>query len=104
MPSDPPLTAFALNCTLKSSKAEEKSSTDKLIADMFAGMAPLSDLGFTIPANAGACWVGEAMGSTDYADLKSVPKPVQQTRHTLATNTAHLARPLKRSRYPGLAP
>ena len=40
MPSDPPLTAFALNCTLKSSKAEEKSSTDKLIADMLAAMKP----------------------------------------------------------------
>ena len=40
MPSATPLTAFALNCTLKSSKANEKSSTDKLIADMLAALKP----------------------------------------------------------------
>ena len=62
----------------------------------------LNDVGFTIPAGAGAYWVGEAMGSTNYVDLKSVPKPVQQTLDMLASNTAHLARLLKRARYPGV--
>jgi multimeric flavodoxin WrbA len=207
MPTDPPLTAFALNCTLKSSKAKENSSTDKLVADMLTAMAPhgitgevvraadhdilpgvssdegegdawpalrkrllaadifilatpiwlgqpssiakrvlerldafldetddkgrmpsfgkvavvavvgnedgahhchaatfqaLNDLGFTIPAVAGAYWVGEAMGSTNYVDLESIPKPVQETLDMLASNTAHLARLLKRARYPGV--
>jgi multimeric flavodoxin WrbA len=202
-----PLTAFALNCTLKSSNAAEKSSTDKLIADMLEAMKPhgitgevvraadhdirpgvtsdegegdawpalrkrllaadililgtpvwlgqpssiakrvlerldafldetddrsrmpsfgkvavvavvgnedgahhchaatfqaLNDVGFTIPAGAGAYWVGEAMGSTNYVDLKSVPEPVQQTLDMLASNTAHLARLLKRQSYPGI--
>ena len=209
MPTDPPLKAFALNCTLKSSKAKEQSSTDKLIADMLAAMKPhgitgevvraadhdilpgvtsdegegdawpalrqrllaadifvlgtpvwlgqpssiakrvlerldafldetddkgrmpsfgkvavvavvgnedgahhchaatfqaLNDLGFTLPAGAGAYWVGEAMGSVNYIDLKSVPEPVQQTLDMLASNTAHLARLLKRAGYPGVKP
>lgn len=34
------LTAFALNCTLKTSKTEEKSSTDKLLADLMAALKP----------------------------------------------------------------
>ena len=34
------LTAFALNCTLKSSKAGEPSSTDKLVADLFDALRP----------------------------------------------------------------
>ena len=42
------------------------------------------------------------MGSTNYVDLKSIPKPVQQTLDKLASNTAHLARLLKRERYPGV--
>ena len=62
----------------------------------------LNDVGFTIPAGAGAYWVGEAMGSTNYVDLRSIPKPVQQTLDMLASNAAHLARLLKRERYPGV--
>ena len=176
------LSAFALNCTLKASSADEPSSTDKLLADMLAAMEPygvegeivrvadhnikpgvrsdegpgddwpdlrkrilaadifilgmpiwlgqpssiakrvlermdafleetddakrmpaagkvavvavvgnedgahhchaasfqaLNDVGFTIPANAGAYWVGEAMKSVNYVDLKKVPKEVE---------------------------
>ena len=33
------LTAFALNCSLKSSSDEEESSTDKMIADLLAALA-----------------------------------------------------------------
>lgn len=200
-----PLTAFALNCSLKSSASSERSSTDRLIADLFdalnahgvagtveraadrnikpgvtsdegsgdewpaireqilaadifilgtpiwlgqpssiakrvvermdaflsetdgAGRMPpsgkvaivavvgnedgahhchaamfqaLNDVGFTIPANAGVYWVGEAMQAVDYVDLEAIPDPVQQTIATAASNAAHLARCLKRNAYP----
>jgi multimeric flavodoxin WrbA len=62
----------------------------------------LNDVGFTIPANAGAYWVGEAMKSVNYVDLEEVPKEVDATLEMLASNTAHLARMLKKANYPGL--
>ncbi|MBP0439327.1 flavodoxin family protein [Tianweitania sediminis] len=62
----------------------------------------LSDVGFTIPANAGAYWVGEAMGSTDYKDLETTPDKVKQTLEMVASNAAHLAALLKTSPYPGV--
>jgi len=204
----PNLTAFAINCSLKSSAASEKSSTDKLIEDMLNAMQPygvsgevvraadfnikpgvlsdegegdqwpelrkrilaadififgtpiwlgqpssiakrvvermdaflsetdsagrmpafgkvavaavvgnedgahhchaamfqaLNDVGFTIPANAGAYWVGEAMADVNYVDLKSMPKVVEETLDMLASNTAHLARQLKSAPYPGVS-
>ena len=204
----PNITAFAINCSLKSSSASEKSSTDKLIEDMLNAMQPygvsgevvraadfnikpgvlsdegegdqwpelrkrilaadifilgtpiwlgqpssiakrvvermdaflsetdsagrmpafgkvavaavvgnedgahhchaamfqaLNDVGFTIPANAGAYWVGEAMGDVNYVDLKSMPKVVEETLDMLASNTAHLARQLKSAPYPGVS-
>jgi multimeric flavodoxin WrbA len=61
----------------------------------------LNDVGFSIPANAGVYWVGEAMGDVDYVDLKSVPDAVQETIDMAAANAAHLARLLKDSNYPG---
>ncbi len=61
----------------------------------------LNDLGFSIPANAVAYWVGEAMGGVDYKDLKLTPVKVQQTINALAANAAHLASVLKRNAYPG---
>ncbi|MET0743857.1 MAG: flavodoxin family protein [Microvirga sp.] len=62
----------------------------------------LNDVGFTIPAGAGTYWVGEAMGSTDYKDLKKpFDKTVQATR-MLAANAVHLAELLARKPYPGL--
>lgn len=61
----------------------------------------LNDVGWTIPA-AGACyWVGEAMGSIDFKDLKDVPDKVEQTAQIVASNAAHLARLLKNAPYPG---
>ncbi|WP_309135262.1 NAD(P)H-dependent oxidoreductase [Cellulomonas sp.] len=60
----------------------------------------LNDVGFTIPAAAVTYWVGEAMGSTDYQDLDETPETVTTTTRTLAANTAHLARLLKRQGYP----
>lgn len=61
----------------------------------------LNDVGFTIPANAVAYWVGEAMGSTNFVDLKKTPEAVQTMISMLARNTAHLAKLLKESQYPG---
>ena len=204
---EPELRAFALNCSLKASDADEKSSTDKMIADLLAALKPygvtgevvraadhdikpgvlsdmgegdawpalrerllaadififgtpiwlgqpgsiakrvmermdaflsetddrgrmpacgkgavvaivgnedgahhchaqcfqaLNDVGFTIPANAGAYWVGEAMHSTNYVDLPKVPDKVKSTLDMLASNAAHLAHALKASGYPGV--
>jgi multimeric flavodoxin WrbA len=62
----------------------------------------LNDVGFTIPANAGCYWVGEAMGSTDYKDLPSIPDKVQQTLDMAASNAAHLAGLLKQDQFPGV--
>ena len=62
----------------------------------------LNDVGWTIPSAAAAYWVGEAMGKTDFKELKQVPQPVQQGIDMLASNAAHLARLLKGEGYPGL--
>ena len=60
----------------------------------------LTDVGFTIPGASPPCWVGEAMGSTDYQDLERTPKKVAETVRTIASNAAHLAQLLKKSPYP----
>ncbi len=61
----------------------------------------LNDVGFTIPANAVAYWVGEAMGSRNFVDLEETPDNVQEMIAMLARNVAHLAGLLKSSEYPG---
>jgi multimeric flavodoxin WrbA len=67
-------------------------------ADLFQA---LNDEGWTIPAASACYWVGEAMQATDLKDLDRVPEKVIQTARMLASNTAHLARMLKASPYPG---
>lgn len=67
-------------------------------AQLFQAM---NDVGWTIPAVAACYWVGEAMGSTDFKDLKSTPEPVTKTAGMVASNAAHLAGLLKDSPYPG---
>ena len=62
----------------------------------------LNDVGFTIPAGAGTYWVGEAMGSVDYKDLKEPYDKTVQTTKMLAINAAHLAKLLKANPYPGM--
>ena len=62
----------------------------------------LNDVGFTIPANAGAYWVGEAMQSRNYVDLPGVPDKVEETLGLLAANACHLSRLLKKEGYPGV--
>jgi multimeric flavodoxin WrbA len=66
-------------------------------AEVYQG---LSDVGFTIPAQAVTYWVGEAMQATDYQDLKRSPEKTAQTTSTLAANAAHLARLLRGHNYP----
>ena len=61
----------------------------------------LGDVGFSIPANGAAYWVGEAMGKQDFKDLPEVPEKVAGTLNTLARNAAHLARLLAENPYPG---
>ncbi len=61
----------------------------------------LNDVGFTIPANAVAYWVGEAMGSTNFVDLEKIPDVVSKTVDMLVRNSVHLASLLKASQYPG---
>jgi multimeric flavodoxin WrbA len=62
----------------------------------------LNDVGFTIAAGAGTYWVGQAMGSTDYKDLKTPYDKTVQTTRMLAANAAHLARLLTSAPYKGL--
>lgn len=61
----------------------------------------LNDVGFTIPANAVAYWVGEAMGSTNLVDLDETPEAVTTMIETLVRNTVHLATLLRANQYPG---
>ncbi len=60
----------------------------------------LSDVGFTVPAQAVTYWVGEAMGAADYQDLDERPEKTAETTRTLAANAAHLARLLRDLAYP----
>ncbi|MGY2063611.1 flavodoxin, partial [Nocardia gipuzkoensis] len=69
----------------------------KVCADVFQG---LNDMGFTIPAQGGTYWTGEAMGSVDYKDLDGVPEAVASTTTAMARNAAHLARALRAAAYP----
>lgn len=62
----------------------------------------LNDVGWTIPANAVCYWVGEAMGSTDFKDLKETPDKVIETANMVAVTASHLARVLKEASYPRL--
>ena len=61
----------------------------------------LNDVGWTIPAIAACYWVGEAMGSTDFKDLKETPEAVTKTAGMVVANAAHLAGLLQSSPYPG---
>ncbi|SER66569.1 flavodoxin family protein [Rhizobium sp. NFR03] len=61
----------------------------------------LNDLGFTLPANAVAYWVGEAMGSTNFSDLEEIPEAVTNAIDMMTRNAAHLAGLLQGNNYPG---
>ncbi len=69
----------------------------KTVADTQQG---LNDVGFTLPAQGATYWVGEAMQTVDYKDLKAVPEKVASATAGAARNAAHLARFLRTSQYP----
>ncbi|WP_229054670.1 flavodoxin family protein [Aeromicrobium sp. Leaf350] len=69
----------------------------KITADLYQG---LGDIGFTIPAQGGTYWNGEAMQGVDYLDLDESPDATMTALRTAAANAAHLARLLKDSAYP----
>jgi predicted CoA-binding protein len=69
----------------------------KVIADMYQG---LNDIGFTIAAQGGTYWNGEAMQTKDYKDLDEVPEPVAKTTTAAARNAAYLAGVLRGEQYP----
>jgi multimeric flavodoxin WrbA len=60
----------------------------------------LNDVGFTIPAQGGTYWNGEAMHSTDYNDLTAPREKVIAATKAAAANAAHLAASLRASGYP----
>ncbi|MGI9156473.1 MAG: flavodoxin family protein [Marmoricola sp.] len=60
----------------------------------------LNDVGFSVAANAGTYWVGEAMQAVDYQDLDPSPEKVASTTKTAAAYAVHLARQLKVAPFP----
>ena len=62
----------------------------------------LNDVGFTVPANAGVYWVGQAMGDVNYVDLPGTPPAGVEMIRMAAANAAHLAQLLSKERYPGV--
>jgi multimeric flavodoxin WrbA len=69
----------------------------KISADLYQS---LDDIGFTVPAQGGVYWNGEAMSGTDYKDLGETPEAVATTTATMAANAAHLAGLLRERPYP----
>lgn len=61
----------------------------------------LNDVGFSLPPNAVAYWVGEAMQGTDFVDLDRVPEKVQSAIDMAVANAVHLAGLLTEQPYGG---
>lgn len=60
----------------------------------------LSDVGFTIPAQGGSYWNGEAMHTVDYLDLPAGSSKTSAAVKSAAANAFHLATLLKADPYP----
>ncbi len=60
----------------------------------------LGDVGFTLPAQSGVYWNGEAMKKTDFRDLAAVPDAVAASAKSAASHAVHLSRLLRSSPYP----
>ncbi len=69
----------------------------KITADLYQG---LNDVGFSIPAQGGTYWNGEAMHTTDYKDLKTPREATISALETAAANAVHLATVLADNAYP----
>jgi multimeric flavodoxin WrbA len=68
-----------------------------ITADLYQALV---DVGFTIPAQGGVYWNGEAMHTVDYKDLERTPRKLAQTTQTLARHASHLAALLQKDPYP----
>ena len=60
----------------------------------------LNDTGFSIAANGGTYWVGEAMQTVDYKDKSPSPDETTSATASAVTNAVHLARRLAEAPYP----
>jgi len=60
----------------------------------------LNDTGFTLAANAGTYWVGEAMHTMDYLERDPEPEETASATKTAVANAVHLARLLRAEPYP----
>jgi multimeric flavodoxin WrbA len=60
----------------------------------------LNDVGFTVPAQGGSYWNGEAMHTIDYQDLPAAPEETTTATKGAAANAAHLAALLRDRPYP----
>jgi multimeric flavodoxin WrbA len=69
----------------------------KITADLYQG---LNDAGYTIPAQGGTYWNGEAMHTTDYNELDETPEATASALSAAAANAAHLAARLGSDPYP----
>jgi multimeric flavodoxin WrbA len=69
----------------------------KITADVYQA---LNDVGFSIPAQGGTYWNGEAMHTTDYNDLETTPEATAAAMKTAAANAVHLANVLTENAYP----
>lgn len=69
----------------------------KVTADVFQA---LNDVRYTIPAQGGTYWNGEAMQKTDYRDLDETPAAVAAALRGAVSNGVHLARLLAVTPYP----
>lgn len=66
-------------------------------------MQSLNDVGFTVPAQGGTYWNGQAMKKVDYKDLPKTPVETAEATRVLAANAVHLAALLAGSEYPAIS-
>jgi hypothetical protein len=71
-----------------------------ITASLFQG---LNDIGFTVPAQGGVYWNGEAMTTTDYKDLDRTPEAVASILEIMTANAAHLVGLLHWRQYPAVS-
>lgn len=69
----------------------------KITADLYQALV---DVGYSVAAQAGTYWNGEAMHTVDFKDLDETPQEVSDANATLARNTAHLAKLFAEQQYP----
>lgn len=69
----------------------------KITADLYQALV---DVGYSVAAQAGTYWNGEAMHTVDFKDLDETPQEVADATATLARNSAHLAKLLAEQQYP----